>query len=56
VDGVGTVFTRGVLIDVAAAKGRQTLPIRWGGRPPTASMCQDAVVTSRSTGAARDEH
>ncbi len=30
--------------------------VRWGGRPPTASMCQDAVVRSRSTGAARDEH
>ena len=30
--------------------------VRWGGRPPTASVCQDAVVRTRSTGAARDEH
>jgi kynurenine formamidase len=29
VDGVGTVFTRGVLIDVAGAKGQQTLPINY---------------------------
>ena len=29
VDGVGTVFTRGVLIDVAAAKGQETLPISY---------------------------
>ena len=29
VDGVGTVFTRGVLIDVAGAKGQQTLPISY---------------------------
>ena len=29
---------------------------RWGGRPPTASVCQDAVVRTRSTGAAGDEH
>ena len=36
--------------------GDEAMRIRWGGRPPTASMCQDAVVTSRSTGAARDEH
>lgn len=28
-DGVGTVLTRGVLIDVAAAKGQQTLPISY---------------------------
>ena len=29
VDGVGTVFTRGVLIDVAASKGQETLPISY---------------------------
>ena len=29
---------------------------RWIGRPPTASVCHDAVVRTRSTGAARDEH
>ena len=29
VDGVGTVFTRGVLIDVAGAKGQETLPISY---------------------------
>lgn len=29
VDGIGTVFTRGVLIDVAGAKGQRTLPMSY---------------------------
>ena len=39
-----------------ATLGEVGLILRWGGRPPTASVCQDAVVRTRSTGAARDEH
>ena len=39
--------------EMLAARG---IVVRWGGRPPTASVCQDAVVRTRSTGAARDEH
>ncbi len=39
--------------EMLAARG---IVVRWGGRPPTASVCQDAVGRTRSTGAARDEH
>jgi hypothetical protein len=39
--------------EMLAARG---ILVRWGGRPPTASMRQDAVVRTRSEGAARDEH
>ena len=42
--------------DVELILADRGIVVRWGGRPPTASVCQDAVVRTRSTGAARDEH
>ncbi len=44
------------LRDVELILAERGIAVRWGGRPPTASVCQDAVVRTRSTGAARDEH
>ena len=44
------------LRDLCEMSLQRGIVFRWGGRPPTASVCQDAVVRTRSTGAARDEH